>query len=899
MSKRHIIIPFYPLDVTSGRPSHELSACITALAGAGYSRIIVCCGLNTSLSVPSPAKVHYVDPCEAPDSPLPHGWLAALAATPAGHDVAIIDYSSNYSVGDVRKAFESLKSSQSEIALGVFHSKDHPCQLSQFLNVITSRIFIPIDDDPTCAAALCSKFARIEGNVSVSRPFQFDWSPWILTSQTGAKSYEFVESLQTLMTASPEKQCTCYLWKESDGEARLFVPEQRKLAALAIFPGSQVSPIEIRQSQKGLLVEAPGDVVQLFPLDGKLNEFNDEFMRLHPLIAQQDGRNIAIIPNRFDKPFIAISYANQTSPACDIELPYVPQIPSWSISNLSMVRRRKNNGVIFGRQAFPPVLEFDGTIAAFSNSARANPMEVLEKQGFAYFMVRPKDDATVERPVASESGNVKEPYLDELFRRHRVPRKDELVPETDGLSKHGDRLAELVMFCFEKDAFTFRDALEKHIISQAGVDDKLRPIRAHAIVRRREEDGITKNLQAVHLFPQLLDDDGREKEQQNLTLLASAVKQARQTSLPLGWLNNGEILDENDAGHGLTMHALDFLYDAFPGLGNYYAHSATKFITKGRYDVALNLFDREQARGGMTAGLMLQYANMLAVGGRIREAEQTVEQAYLANGSLLNGYADMGWWAWYWTDYQPEKALKCIEKDMILGRLGKNYVSRHATILTCNGLFETSMVLVAKSYENGETVPDGGYSRPAWEHWMVQRQNPEAILKYFDRDERHGNTSFQAYHMIALAATGRMEDAFDLARPLYEGNSNACGYYAGMALVHWLVHRDDDILRDLLHRDLHKGEMVFFLKILYVLLVESHDWKEFEIKELMKQEVRQYFNVGWKRCIQSLRIMGFARQDIAELIPELSEALSGKKKTPCWPFPVATFISKLDSTQDS
>jgi hypothetical protein len=795
---------------------------------------------------------------------LPPGWLAALRAIPGRDMLAVLDYRLGEAAPVMAaRCRAALEACGREIALGVAEAEDHPCQLNLFLDVVASRICLPVDVQAAHAVRLCAPWFAPGLDLVATQPFPFYWREWAPVDGQTPAPFILELGLGALRAVRPGREqasldaAGVMLLRESPTTARqvVAVPEPRAAVGLFLAPGDEA--LAVLPGDDGLGIRCQGDMIQAFPLlpSGETCQASS-FMALHSLERDARGLARACLP-ALAGPFLLQAFVPSRLPETDIEFPSTPRRSAWEIS-CSGLERRVNGAVIAGRQAFPEVYVFTGLAMGLSPSARVRPEEALDRQDFAFF---PCDAGEAALPAFPPSSS-------DAARQGTAEAAcpDATCPEA------ACTLAEMARQRHEAACLRFRLGMEQDVLRYAGVRQDFLPYKARSVfvdkqmARLRRQDRTCAAAEALTALLEPGDGPGGEA-------LEAALEATAQGGLPKSWQLEATFRRLHDRDFAHALRPLDRLYDEAPGLGGLYSRLAReRCLPTWRHGRAAALFKRERERGWMPAADGLQHAVSLATLGRLGEAEAMIAAAYARDDALRNGFADAGWGARYWRSYEPSAVMAMMERDKALGRLGEHYVSRWATMVAALGDLDAAVAMVRDEYDRRGRVADGGFSRVGWEYHVALRQDPESVWPYFALDEKRNNkNSFRVYFLGALAATGRLAQARDEAALWYRTNPRARAYYSVIGLVHWLAYGDDAVLRELLLLDYRQETGTLPFDALLLRLIETRGWPDEAVGDAIRTSLAEEAADAWAFARQLLRLLGFDASAVRRLLPGFSE----------------------------
>ena len=163
------------------------------------------------------------------------------------------------------------------------------------------------------------------------------------------------------------------------------------------------------------------------------------------------------------------------------------------------------------------------------------------------------------------------------------------------------------------------------------------------------------------------------------------------------------------------------------------------------------------------AGFMLNVAELAMAEDLVNDATQLIEQAYVANPSLTDGYARCAW-LHYWPNKEYAKLIGWMEKDHAAGKLSPSHLLNLALAYAASGAIEKAWPLVEQAYSANPFLTDG-YARCAWLHYWPNKEHAK-LIGWMEKDLAAGKLS--PPHLLNLALAYAASGAIEKATPLVE-----------------------------------------------------------------------------------------------------------------------------------
>lgn len=861
-----IVIPFYPS--TPGQRELSLLADTVSQIYSEYVDVVVVCQPDVKVNLNVPVEIVQAPIAESAQTILERGWETAIRENASHNDMIVLDYRSGAtlakSIGD---AITVLQNSEADVVLGSSRPKDHPCQFTLFYNVLESHIFIPVAEGVSVPES-CRQFFPNGFELAISDPFSFNWDDW-----TGwdKKSLFFIvrpdiHGILPLRERMLERQLqhdAVILWRESSGVARQIGVADHHTAALPYLLHKDGVPLKVRAKNGYWVIETQGDVVQLSPLGGKKarRSFCSK-MSLHTVCKRADASFASI--DKITSPFLLNIYENAQLPEAEIELPYVPDIPAWSVSDDSMVRS-VDGQIVYGRQAFPPVLHFDGRLLALTALASQDPQGALLHGRLGYVV---HEDAGIKGRIDPlQPEEVESSICCQSVRVALNPEGDEgSVAQADEVDAI-DIKAACMAFC-KAVSGQFRFATVRGLLLREKVNPLGLSAKAQDIVAKRHAawcGGTALPSLLLSLVEEISQCSGTVglPMEERIRILAEYCTKA---GLPLSWIREFARLQHTDHDPLISLAALDVLHSFNKRLvGAYTALAEDKYFHELGFHIAAILFEREEQHSGLIPSKRLKYAVALMATGKTDHAEKEVAKAYQLDSSLCNGYAMVGWVGFCSMACGPEKVMSFIDLDEKLGKLGPGFIGRKAVMAAYIKGIDAALEIVRQGYASGH-VPDGGFYRVGWEYYAVIQQDPSAALPFIEMDdaEKRGNL-YALYKLMSLAHTGNLIEAESLAHACSVKWKGRIGYYTFIGLVHWVSHRDTAVLKRMMVKDYQRKSSLRWQEVLLVLLARGRNWFDIESIDALMHSIN-ITECGLKFCLRGLITCGYNQASIRDLL---------------------------------
>lgn len=237
---------------------------------------------------------------------------------------------------------------------------------------------------------------------------------------------------------------------------------------------------------------------------------------------------------------------------------------------------------------------------------------------------------------------------------------------------------------------------------------------------------------------------------------------------------------------------------------NGYAFIGSVYRLEANYDMALFYYEEDSKLEKLSPAHRHIFADLLARHGRIKEAVQEIDRGYSESPYLKNGYARIG--SICMAQGKTEEALGWYQKDQNDHRLYHVHHCNYAELLGISGKFNEANEVIESAYSSNPTLRDG-FSRIAWHCWHQHRYSQ--MLQFFEKDYTQNRLSpkMLSNYAIALAASGRLDEAISIVKEAYAGHRGFRDFFVQVGKVLFFRFGDRDAAFNLMQLDADLGRL--------------------------------------------------------------------------------------------
>ncbi len=303
----------------------------------------------------------------------------------------------------------------------------------------------------------------------------------------------------------------------------------------------------------------------------------------------------------------------------------------------------------------------------------------------------------------------------------------------------------------------------------------------------------------------------------------------RQCRLSPPWLLNRAKAIAMTHGMEYAIPFVEEAYEANPKLKNGFGQVAWScFIPEGMaYEKVIPYFEKDIERGALAGDWQLNYSQALAVVGRESEAEKIVEDAYAQNPNLKNGFARCGLQRHFLFYCEPERAVKCFERDRERRALVGQYRIQYVSALAAAGRLDEALAEVKKAYAEDSTVKNG-YALVGWYYYVVRLRQPEKALVLFEKDSSFDRLASGCVllHAAIYARLGDLKRSDKMIKEAYRLIPNIGGGYTLASFNVNAVSIDWTYLKKMIEKDIAINRLrPPFLHVIYLMVSQRQRWK--------------------------------------------------------------------------
>jgi len=243
------------------------------------------------------------------------------------------------------------------------------------------------------------------------------------------------------------------------------------------------------------------------------------------------------------------------------------------------------------------------------------------------------------------------------------------------------------------------------------------------------------------------------------------------------------------------------VYAEHPKARNGYAAIAWRLQeNRSRLGSPWDFAKKDLDAGRLTAGYMLNVAELAILEEHTCIAQDLIEHAYRLRPSLSDGYARSAW-RHYWPRRDLRATIEWLMRDRDADRLTPRWQLRLAQALAADGRSRDAFRLVEHAYKSDASLSDG-YARAAWELFR-QADDTRSLIPWMEKDLAAGRLSpeWQANLAIAHAGGGDLFRAIALVDKAYAADPTLENAYSKCAWQRLWPARDYPQLIELMERD--------------------------------------------------------------------------------------------------
>ena len=262
-----------------------------------------------------------------------------------------------------------------------------------------------------------------------------------------------------------------------------------------------------------------------------------------------------------------------------------------------------------------------------------------------------------------------------------------------------------------------------------------------------------------------------------------------------------------------ALNEINVAYAEYLTLTDGYGRCSWQYYWKRKqYENIIELCEFDQKKGRLSPAWEIILAQAYAANGNIDKSIETVNDAYDAEPTLIDGYARCAW-QYYWPRSEFEKVIEFCELDNQKGRLSPKWMLNLAQAYTAIDEIEKAINLIEQAYKADSTLTDG-YARCAWQFYW-HRRSYQKLIVMIEKDKNMKRLSpnwlifiGQAYSMTGDIDTAKklVAEAYDIQPSLTDGYARCAWYY----YYHFLKGNSLYSMIELMEKDLQSGKLSSF-----------------------------------------------------------------------------------------
>jgi|GEM_PF-5000817 hypothetical protein len=803
-----LAIPCHGLPPEGAQPA--LDRTLALLGGLGAT-VHVFHAPGQALRLPPGVRGHQLPIGAEPCSTLPAGWLGAaetLCGLKAEAVLFVNPHNPNLTSGRVAEALERLTGAGTgngaEVLLSVAPCRDHPCQWQEYLDIVASQAFSPVDPDAAQARGAVAAATGLTGRAHASVPFRMPASaPWPHNAEGDEGGvFEWLRSASRLVRLTPGAQAQTrslqgrvFLRREDGIFVRQVVFCEQDLAAMPLLRPVEDGPACFVRQDEGWLMGAGTKILaatrnQLFPLPDERQPQNLErslVLRNQTLetgsfkVAGGIFRKAGKVPPQTGSPvFVLNALGPAQLPQADILIPFTSPSGGWELDYRIMAAVNCATGKrIHGRQSFPDVLELEGSLLGFSASALRAPLPALNAdQGKAFVVL--DDQERLAEDACGAPGAPDQGWTDRDWAESGEPARQPTTPQDEtGPASAPDKTPQPAALV--ADLLSALDTAQSELVlARAALDDKgsgaARPHGERALAALAELRG----LHAALTFEFALVNRQLREVDVGVELLPLRIHS-------LHWNKQ------------LSLLPADFERVELPRLLEALLELWEKLSQDGRPDGSVLQSTRAALDGmrqcardaalpeGWSAGLPL----LLARRDMFDEAEALLDAQYRKSPWLQDEYARIAVEC-----FRPrlrfDEYLRWLERDALAGRMSPRWLYHYCEALAVCKREKEALALTAAAYAKQPSLRSHYAIIAVW-RFALRDFDPARALPLFELDQREERLGeeYAPLYAAALAYTGELERANDTVERAYVKNVAVANGYAMIGWHHHYLRRYD------------------------------------------------------------------------------------------------------------
>lgn len=867
-----------------------------------------------ALSV-SGAEVWALDTAGEESSPLPAGWLSAartLARRCPEADAVFLDpRNPNLSADRLAQAVALLRDRRPKAVVSVAPCRDHPSQWELFFDILASQAYAPVDHDARRTAERIAARLGAGRLPHVSRGIVMPPLGPRLGINDRTRLYEWSPKeggLRAVDKARPGGEALedrVFVWLERGQVVRQAAFDPDPLAALPLLTPTGRSPARFVESGQGWLARfAPGladpSLYQVFALPGQREGYAlTDTLRWSKLPAESApgrGAGVAMEPVRDVPLFLLNILAPSRLPEADLSMPFASENGGWEIDPVTLARTNvQTREQITGRQHFPEVFDWEGSLLGLSAESLCAPLKSLKNAEDVLPLLLDEAEARSDtsflpeaQPCALTDGRERATDFASETTRHAEDLDRELGSlaalfdragrgesgETDSTRELDRLLAALTTTRLHYAAHLLQKEIVLGHVNE--VDETycaLLPLRAHAIFFEKGLRRFFRPVEDTFFHPFMARLLGLWERRLGLSTwraVRSMRERARAMGLPADWKAGLHLACARKGLEREAWQALEQECRATPWLHDEYARIAFfRYRAESSLHEYLAWIERDAKTGRLSADWLLFYCEALGGNGKMKRAAEVTDRFYGKRKILKDCHSAAHWWRYMLRSYAPHRALAGFERDQAADRMTGEYRVLYASALAGAGRFDEACAVIEDVYAKMPGV-NSGWTTVGWYYHFVRRRDPERALALIEKDESLGRLdiwSEGSFKACLTAYEHGPEAAAPLVEKAYASYAGLDSYYAQLGMMHWLRHKDDGAFLDYCLKDYERGRLnIAPVQLLCIALLLRAGREDCEILRKLAENVRPC-KLQMDICVARLHRFGFRPSDVGRLLP--------------------------------
>ncbi|OGV69560.1 MAG: hypothetical protein A2283_02020 [Lentisphaerae bacterium RIFOXYA12_FULL_48_11] len=271
-----------------------------------------------------------------------------------------------------------------------------------------------------------------------------------------------------------------------------------------------------------------------------------------------------------------------------------------------------------------------------------------------------------------------------------------------------------------------------------------------------------------------------------------------------------------------TLEIIDLAYTKNPNLKDVHARIAWKhFWTQKDHAKVIEWMLLDDTANRLSPGQRLNFAQALSAQGDIATAEKHVETAYTADPNLKDGYARIGWQA-YWDTKQYAKVFNLCKRDIQSRQISPGWLINAAKAAAGMGKMNQADELIEQAYADSSDIKNG-YAQIGWQAFAPLSAF-DRTLPWFERDfaQNRLNPTWLLNYAQALSACGDYDKANELVDQAYESDPTLNNGYARCSWMRYvMVSFEPEKALASFEKDKTLGKLVGQHKILHAIVMAA------------------------------------------------------------------------------